>query len=167
MEILHSLSSWIIGILGGISITAVVGYLLWTAIKGIINRIFSTQNIKRIYQQTSKDAIEEVKTISFEQSIQPALESELVKVTEAANKYIERSYKEFSIKLDKLTKILIGLVEYFDNSVGVPEEAKAKLHESIKDALVVEAYKPQKIHIEQVKSVEETKEIKQENNSVR
>lgn len=79
---------------------------------------------------------EKLKTVTIEQDITPLVKSELKKVTEEANEYVKQQLKETQEGYNKLLNCLEKLSAYFDNSIGVPDEAKAELKQAIEDAKV-------------------------------
>ena len=96
-------------------------------------------------------AVDKVQTISFKQSIQPLVESELEKVTEKANEYIEGQVADLRESNEKIVAALSALGAYFEDSI-VPDAKKAAFAEAI--AAAKAPVTEQEIVVE--KTVEET-----------
>ena len=62
--------------------------------------------------------------MSFAHNIQPLVESELVKINEKSNEHINETVTRLEKKLDKVILIQEKQAKYFDNSIGVSDEAK-------------------------------------------
>ncbi len=87
-------------------------------------------------QCVTEKGIERVKSCSYTTTIQPLVESELQKVTERANTYIHGALANVGESYMKLVAVLEALAAYFDNSIGVSEQAKAALHAAIAAAKI-------------------------------
>ena len=74
----------------------------------MINKI----NVEKIADEATKKGVDKIKTMSFKQSIQPLAESELKKITETANAYIDKSLKDVQEKYDHLIAIIEKLSAY-------------------------------------------------------
>lgn len=124
----------------GTTIGSIVMIAVTTIIKSAIAKLGKKQDevfsSKVVAKEVSNEMKDEIKNISFEQTIQPLVESELKKVTEAANEYVKQQLKETQEGYNKLLNCLEKLSAYFDNSIGVPDEAKAELKQAIEDAKV-------------------------------
>lgn len=118
------------GTLGGTILVSVV-LILRAAICKKIDGVKESVNNKVIANDVSKDLLEKIKNISFEQDIQPIVQSELKKVTEEANTYLKQQLKETQEGYNKLLNCVEKLAMYFDNSIGVSDEAKAELKNAI------------------------------------
>ena len=125
------------GTLGGTILVSVV-LILRAAICKKIDGVKESVNNKVIANDVSKDLLEKIKNISFEQNIQPLVESELKKVTEEANTYLKQQLKETQEGYNKLLCCVEKLAAYFDNSIGVSDEAKAELKQAIAEAKIPE-----------------------------
>ena len=134
MEFLSQIWVWIIGILGGISYTGIIGAVIYGCLRGAFNKTISKINTEKIVEEVVNKAVDKVKSVSFKQNIQPLVESELMKVNEKSNEHIELAYAKVKAKIDKLVNVMENLASYFDNSIAVTDEAKEKLHKSIAEA---------------------------------
>ena len=160
----------------GTTIGSIVMIAVTTIIKSAIAKLGKKQDevfsSKVVAKEVSNEMKDEIKNISFEQTIQPLVESELKKVTEAANEYVKQQLKETQDGYNKLLNCLEKLSAYFDNSIGVPDEAKAELKQAIEDAkvpaeptntfdtkVVVEEQQPKEIVIEKKASKKKSAEI--------
>lgn len=122
------------GIVGGIITVFII-----PIIKGKITKAASGVNAllekhDAIVKESVNEAVERVKDISFKQSIQPLVESELQKVGEAANAQIENSVKEVVASNARVLGVLEALGAYFDDSVAVTESKKAAFRSALDKA---------------------------------
>lgn len=154
MEILNEIWVWIVGAVGGLSITGIISAIIYGALKGGFSKAIAKIDVEGIADKATDKGMERIKNISFTQSIQPLVESELKKVTEQANEYIENALKQTQENYIKLLKVLEKLSAYFETSVYVSEETKNELKQAIEDASVEEPEQEQEIVI--AKEVVET-----------
>ena len=134
MEILSSVGLWIAGIVAGVSIPTIIGTVFYLVVKGSVTRMISKINVQKIAEQATEKGIEKVKKVSFTHNIQPLVESELVKINEKSNEHINNTVARLEKKLDKVILIQEKQAKYFDNSIGVSDEAKKELKEAIEKA---------------------------------
>ena len=80
MEILNEIWVWIGSVLGGLTVTGVLSAIIAGTLKGAFTKTISKINVEKIAEEATNKGIEKVKKISFEQSLQPIVESELKKV---------------------------------------------------------------------------------------
>lgn len=124
----------------GTTIGSIVMIAATTIIKSAIAKLGKKQDevfsSKVVAKEVSNEMKDEIKNITFEQNIQPLVKSELKKVTEEANAYLKQQLKETQEGYNKLINCLEKLAAYFDNSIGVPDEAKAELKQAIEEAKV-------------------------------
>lgn len=134
MEILTQVWTWIISILSGVTVAGIVSAIVYGCIRGSFKRTIAKINIKDVCKETIKETLKDMKTITYTQNIQPLVESGLEKVNEKSAQFINEKNKQLEARYDKLIKIMEKLSAYFDNSIGVSEQAKAELKEAIKEA---------------------------------
>lgn len=134
MDTLTNIWNWVLPIGGGITLGAIIIFIGTLLIKGAFNKITAKLNIDKLQETAILRAIEKIKTISFEQSIQPVVESGLKKVSEEANGRIAEAYGDLRKRYDALLGVVVALSAYFDNSVGVPDETKKALKDAIDKA---------------------------------
>lgn len=130
-EIWNTIAPYVAGGTLGSTILVSVVLILRAAICKKIDGVKESVNNKVIANDVSKDLLEKIKNISFEQDIQPIVQSELKKVTEEANTYLKQQLKETQEGYNKLVNCVEKLAMYFDNSIGVSDEAKAELKSAI------------------------------------
>ena len=158
-------NTWaILGIsVGGVSLLTIICTILWFCLKSAFNKTIREMNIKKIYEEANEKGfnagIERVKEITFKHSIEPLVISNLEKANEYSVAVLKEELGKTQAKYDKLVAIMEKLSNYFDNSIGVPEEKKAELKEAIANAKSSEICE-QVIESEQV-VVEEQKSEKQ------
>ena len=94
----------------GTTIGSIVMIAVTTIIKSAIAKLGKKQDevfsSKVVAKEVSNEMKDEIKNISFEQTIQPLVESELKKVIEAANEYIKQQLKETQEGYNKLINCL-------------------------------------------------------------
>lgn len=156
MEFLNEIWVWIVGAIGGLSITGIISAIIYGALKGGFNRAIARINVEEIAENATEKGIGRVKSISFTQSIQPLVESELKKVTEQANNYIEKALAKTQENYMKLLKVLQKLSAYFETSVYVSDETKEELRQAIEDAGEDEIVQEQEITVVESTPVIET-----------
>lgn len=161
MDILNEVWATIAPYFTGVTVAGVLSTIIYGVLKGAFNKTISKINVEKISETATERGIDKIKNISFTQTIQPLVESELKKVTEQANEYIKNELKTVETKYDNLVAVIKNLSAYFDNSIGVSEEAKGKLKEAIAKA-ENKPVEPQKITVETVEPKEDKKAVKDE-----
>ena len=164
MEILNSIYVWVLSALAGISISGLISTFIYLALKGAFNKTISKINVQKIAEQATEKGIEKVKKVSFTHNIQPLCESELQKINEKSNEYIKESIKKLEEKLDKVILIQEKQAKYFDNSIGVSDEAKKELKEAIEKAKSDLVEPVESVVVEETK--EESKQVEVKKNRV-
>lgn len=138
MDVLNQIWQAVAPYLAGISVSGIISAVIYGCLKGAFNKTISKLNVEKIVNDATEKSVEKgidkVKKISYEQSIQPLVESELKKIDEYAAKEFKKELEEVKGSYDKLLVVLEKLASYFDNSIGVSEESKAELHKAIEDA---------------------------------
>ena len=120
--------------LGGVSVLTICAALLTLMIKASINRTLAKKNIQIAAKEFSVAAKKELETISFKQTIQPVCESGLERVNEKSAEFVKKAIEEQNKKLDQIIRIQEAQAKYFDNSIGVNEEARIEIKQAIADA---------------------------------
>ncbi len=136
MEFLNHIWGVIAPYLAGISVGGILTAVLYGCLKGAFSKTISKINVEKIAEQATNKGIDKVKEVSFKHSIQPVVNSELNKITEKANDYIDIEINKLNDRYEKIINILSKLSAYFDTSIFVSEEAKAELKEAIADARI-------------------------------
>ena len=131
MEFLNQFGTWILGIIGGLSLTTILSAIIYGCLKGAFSKAIGKINVQKIADQATEKGIEKVKKVSFTHTIQPIVESELKKINEEYVATLRETLEDVSKKYDNLIEILKNLSAYFDNSIGVPETAKAELKKAL------------------------------------
>ena len=157
MEIFNEIWVWLGTALGCVSITSIIIAVITGRLKGAFNKIISKINVEKIADDATNKGIEKVKKISFEQSIQPIVESELKKITEAANEYIKTSLVETQKRYDKLIAVLEKFYAYFDDSM-VSETKKQELKQALEEAKI-EPKSVQSVVVEETISQEQKQAV--------
>ena len=160
MEILSSVGLWIAGIVAGVSIPTIIGTVFYLVAKGSVTRLISKVNVQKIADQATEKGIERVKKVSFTHNIQPLVESELEKINEKSNEHIEKTIAGMEKKLDAIIEIQEKQARYFDNSIGVTDEAKKELKEAIEKAKTTPVEPIESVIEEEVVKEEKVVEVK-------
>ena len=167
MEVLDIIWQYIAPIFGGLSIAGIISAIIYGCLKGAFNRTISKINTEKIAKDAVDKGVEKVKEVSFKHNIQPIVQSELKKVTEEANEYLKQELESVKEQYAKLLNVLGKFAAYFDNSIGVPDEAKQELKQALLDAEIEpttgEIVVDSKVIVEDTKSAEKaTKTAKNE-----
>lgn len=129
----------IASLFGGVSVTGVLGFVIYFCLKSAFNKQLKKLDVEAIVDKKVDKAVKEkVETVAFTHSIQPVVESELEKLNEKADKHIENTVSRLEKKIEKVILIQEKQAKYFDNSIGVSDEAKKELKEAIESAKVEE-----------------------------
>lgn len=78
--LLNQIWGYVLPIGGGVTLGALIIAILVPTIKGVINKAVSKVDIAKIEQAAVDKGLDKIKTVSFKQSIQPVVESELRKI---------------------------------------------------------------------------------------
>ena len=133
-EVVRQIISWASAFLGSALGGAIIGGLIGGIIKGKVEKMVSKNNIEKIAKDTVESTIGQVKAVSFKQSIQPVVESELEKVNEKADIRLRKQVRKLENQNEKIINILEKFIAYFDYSIGVPEKVKEDAKVAIKEA---------------------------------
>lgn len=97
MEILNQIWDAIYPFVSGISVSALISAVIYAVLKSgfskTIDNTIKTIDVEKISKEAVDKGIEKIKNISFTQSLQPIVESELAKITEK-DKYIHKRRTE-------------------------------------------------------------------------
>jgi hypothetical protein len=137
----------------GISVSAIIGIIVGCIIKAVINKalgkVDSKLDIKEISKNAGEIALSGIKNVSFQQSIQPLVESELIKVREVSNGLAVQSMNELKAQNEKLYAVLSALSAYFDDSIMISDSKKAELHSALENMKPVQCEIPCTCEIEE------------------
>lgn len=120
--------------LGGISLGAVISWIIAVVNSTRIKKALAEFHAQEIAELATNKGIEKIKTISYTHDIKPLVESELQKVYEYSIAMVNNELKNMESKYVQIINILNALSKYFDNSIGVSDEAKAELKEELTKA---------------------------------
>lgn len=159
MEILNSIWVWILSILGGVSITTILTFVIRITLTNSFKKTIAKIDVEKIAEKATDKGVAKVKKISFTHNIQPIVESELVKINEKSTEVLKKELADVQKKYDNLIVIMEKLSAYFDNSIGVAEEKKVDLKNAIanakNDTITAESVVIDEFVDEDVKSVAE------------
>lgn len=147
-EFLSEFWVWLVGILGGVSITAIITGVICACLKGAFSKAIAKIDTKKITDRAVDEGIAKVKKITFTHNIQPLVESGMEKVYENMNQKLTEALEKLYKKQDKMINIMEKFYAYFDNSM-VADETKKALKDAIAEA------KDERVEIDSV-VVEET-----------
>lgn len=131
METLNTIWNSIAPYVAILASSGVLSTIICGVLKGAFNKTINKINVEKISEMATDKGIEKIKSVSFKQSIQPLVESELKKFYEQAVSYTENTMGQTNQNLLMVVGMFEALAGYFDNSIGVSEEAKEKLKEAI------------------------------------
>lgn len=135
-QLLNSAYTWIVGLVGSVGIGTLVGCVV-----GLINsrkqhKIAQAyyDSVEKLVNDSYNAGIDRIKNVTFNHDIQPLVKSELEKVNEYATSFVKEELDCVKLQYTKFVNIIEALAKYFDNSIGVSEEAKEALKQAINDA---------------------------------
>lgn len=137
-ELLRQILSWASLFLGSAMGGALVGGLISGIAKGKMEKIINKNNIKEISKETVDATVGQIKKISFNQSIQPVVESELEKINEKVDVKLRKQIYKLESQNEKIINILEKFIAYFDYSIGIPEKVKEEAKTAIQTAKGIE-----------------------------
>lgn len=161
MEALNGIWDKIAPIVAFLLSSGVLTAIMCGIIKGSISKKINEVNIGKIEEKAVNSGVDKIKEISFKQSIQPLVNSELEKFYEEAIKYTKDSIGETNNNLLLIVNMFEALASYFDNSIGVSDGAK----ENLKNAIAIAKSSIIKQEIEKTEEIvepiikEEIKEV--------
>lgn len=123
MEYLNSIWEYILPYLP-IVINAFVSGVVTIGVKKIVDKKLSTIDAKQVADEATSACLERIKDVSFEHSIKPLVESELIKVREEAKKIVKDEVKEIIKGNNDIIAILQALKTYFDDSAFIGQDKK-------------------------------------------
>lgn len=131
MEWLTGAGSWVLGLIGGLFAGGTFAGIVWVCLKAAFNRALAKANFKAAQKEAArvaaKEAVGEIKKITYTQNIQPLVISEMVKVNERVDARLVKLSEKVIKKLDLIHEENKALARYFDGSLGVTDEAKKGL----------------------------------------
>ncbi len=119
-------------VMTGLTILSNIAIVLGFAVS--IKRLVAKNDIKASEDRIASKVTEKVGNVSLTQNIQPIVESKMVEIEEKALDKMKEKMEEQNKQYLAMLKVLEGLAAYFDNSRGVPDEAKEKLKTAIEEA---------------------------------
>lgn len=136
MEILNNIWVLIITLIGKLSLDAILLAILYGVLRGRIEKSVAKINAQKIADDAVEKGIKKVERITFNHNIQPLVESSLEKQNEKSVEVVKDTLAKVDDQYNKVINILEKLGAYFDDSIGVSENAKKELKEAIQDAKV-------------------------------
>lgn len=157
-EMIKSAWFWVITTIGGGSLIGLIVVVCIMVAKGKIAKFISQINVKQIYKEVHEEAFKDVqngiKEVVFKQNIQPVLESGLEKVNEKTDERLVKYIGNLEKKMDLLHEENKAFASYFDSSIGVTDEAKARMKKAIenyeKDMAEIEPANEQTIEVKEI-----------------
>ena len=153
MDALTNIWTWVLPIGGGITIGGIIVAIGIVILKATFNKAVEKLGINKFVQkvedtqhEAADKAVEKVKEISFKQTIQPLVESELKKVTETANAYIEEKVDGLQKSNYRIVDALEAFAALFDDSI-VPDAKKEALRNAIQAAKEVPTTQDIKVEV--------------------
>lgn len=135
-EILNKIWEAVAPYLAGISVSGILSAVIYGCLRGAFNKALAKLDTQKIADEATDKGVERVKEVTFKHNIQPIVESELEKIDKNAAKEFKQELEEVKESYEKLRACIEKLANYFNNSIGVSEEAKAELHKALDDAKI-------------------------------
>ena len=162
MEYLNTIWGYIFPYLPVI-ISATIGAVVTVLVKKIVDKAISTIDAKKVASEATDACLNKIKDVSFEHSIKPLVDSELIKVREEAKLIVKDEVKEIVKGNNDIIAILQSLKTYFDDSAFISQDkkdnvqaiidnSKEKVIEPVVSKVVVE--EPVKVEEKAVKKVQ-------------
>ena len=170
VDIFSQIWVWVASVAGGLTLAGVITAVIYGCLKGAFSKAISKINVQKIADEATEKGVERVKKVSFTHSIKPLVESELEKINEKSQELIKSELEKTQKGYDNLLLVVEKLAAYFDNSIGVGEQAKKELKEAIENAKsevkVAESFVESEVieekTVEPIKTKTENKQIKVE-----
>lgn len=158
-EILNQAWVWVTSIVGSVSLSTILAFIFALVNSSKLKKALGEFRAEQIAELATDKGIDKIKSMSFKHDIQPIVESELKKVYEYSVAVLETELKVVKGQYAHLVSVVEALAKYFDNSIGVSEEAKEELKSAIAEAKAdAEQYEP----VDSTPVIEEAKqEIKE------
>ena len=131
VNIWNTIAPYFIGTTLGSAIFVSLIAILRAAIIKKIDGVDKKLDAKTFAKEMFKYLKEQLKTMTIEQNIQPIVNSELQKINEASSELVKEELKLTQENYYKLINVVEKLAAYFDNSIGVSEEAKQDLRNAV------------------------------------
>lgn len=123
MEYLNTIWGYILPYLP-LVISTVVSTVVTVIIKKIVNKKLDTIDTEKVANQATDACLNKIKDVSFEHSIKPLVESELIKVREEAKLIVKDEVKSIVKGNNDIIAILQSLKTYFDDSAFISQDKK-------------------------------------------
>ena len=134
MEFLNNIWHVLAPYLAGISMGGIFTAVVYGCLKGAFAKTINKINIDKIVENATEKSVEKIKDVSFKHSIQPLVNSELEKINEKANEYINLEISKVDSRYINIVEILSKLASYFDNSAFISNDTKNELKNAIDHA---------------------------------
>lgn len=119
--------------IGGVSLLAIIGTVIWFTLKAAFNRTIRKINIEKIVEVAVEKSVDRIKKVSFSHNIQPIVLSEVKKLGEEIRAEVENQYAEIKDFQRKQVAIAEKQALYFDDSI-ISDDKKKALKDAIADA---------------------------------
>lgn len=140
--------AWVIGIIGGIGFGTLIAFILKTVLTGIGKKIAEKIALKDLYDKTLEESKKGLKQITFKQSIEPLVVSELEKVNERVDARLTNELADLKHQNALMLKALQKFASFFDDSYMVNAEKKEQLKQVFEEYNKLEIPQEQEIIIE-------------------
>jgi hypothetical protein len=115
-------------------ITATISAIITVIIKKIVDKALSKIDSERVANQATDACLNKIKDVSFEHTIKPLVDSELIKVREEAKQIVKDEVKEIVKGNNDIIAILQALKTYFDDSAFISQDKKDNVQAIIDNA---------------------------------
>lgn len=134
VEEIQALWNTISPYLAGITIGGIISCLFYAFFSGSIKKFINKIQIGDMIQKTIDGTMERVKDLTISVELQPLVATELDRIKYEVSESNKELFYDVMNKMDNLINCFEKLAVYFDNSIGVPQEAKDDLHNAIDEA---------------------------------
>ncbi len=123
-EFLKSIWLWIIGGFSGVSIIGIAILIFRAAISNVINKLIGKLAFKQFYDEVKQKSIDDLKQISFSQSLEPIAKSELEKINEKADERLNKEFQKLYKQNENILNVIKLFASYFDDSFMISNDKK-------------------------------------------
>ena len=123
MEYINTIWGYVLPYLPVI-ITATISAIITVVIKKIVDKALSKIDSERVANQATDACLNKIKDVSFEHSIKPLVDSELMKAREEMKLMVKYEIKEVVKGVNDTKEILQALKTYFDDSAFISQDKK-------------------------------------------
>lgn len=138
MEWFDSFWGWTLPIGGGVTIGAIVVAVLSlikkSVVKKVTDKVSELLESKLVVSEITKAVVDKLQGVSYKQSLEPIVKSEMVKVGEGIMSAVTDKFADLEKSVGGVLSCTKALASYFDDSIAISDEKKMALHNAIAEA---------------------------------